>query len=137
MEVFKAVYRPLTAVLFFYEVFRVLFLVILLFIAPQEGPLTGILPVYISSNALFPIMALFVWLKPEEHRNYLTLYIAGKVIALVSFFAWQFFSSWEYIWVGNAARSILILGAYILLNVADIFSVCGAWLIKNKYRGGI
>jgi hypothetical protein len=130
-------YRPLTAVLFFYEVFRVLFLVILLLIPSLENSANGILSVYISSNALFPLMALFVWLKPEEHRNYLTLYIAGKVIILVSFFAWQFFSSWDYIWAGNATRSLLILGAYILLNLADALSVWGAWVIKNKYRGGI
>jgi hypothetical protein len=131
------VYRPLSAVLFFYEVFRVLFLVILLLIPHQEGSINGILPVYISSNALFPLMALFVWLKPEEHRSYLTLYIAGKLIVLFSFFAWHFFTTWDFIWAGNAARNILILGAYILINLADILSVWGAWKIKNKYRGGI
>ena len=130
-------FKPLAAVLFFYEVFRVLILVILLFITPQEGAFGGVLPVYISANALFPIMALFVWLKPEEYRGYITLYIAGKVIVLVSFFAWQFFSPREFMWVENAARNILVLGAYILLNLADILSVWGAWVIKNKYHGGI
>ena len=104
------VYRPLAAVLFFYEVFRVLFLVILLIMPSLESSVNGILPVYISSNALFPLMALFVWLKPEEHRNYLTLYIAGKFIALFSFFAWHFFATWDFIWAGNAASSIFILG---------------------------
>jgi hypothetical protein len=130
-------YRPLTAVLFFYEVFRVLFLVILLFIPLQGSSISGNLPVYISSNALFPLMALFVWLKPEEYSNYLTLYIAGKVIVLVSFIAWQFFSTQDFVWAGNAVRSILIWGAFILLNLADILSVWGAWIIKDKYRGGI
>ena len=123
--------------LFFYEVFRVLFLVIILLVPFRETSANEILPVYISSNALFPLMALFLWLKPEEYGNYITLYIAGKIIALVSFFAWQFLSPRDYIWAGNAARSILILGAYILLNLADILSVWGAWMIKNKYRGGI
>ena len=130
------VFRPLTAVLFFYEVFRILFLAILLLIPLQENSVNGILPVYISSNALFPLMALFVWLKPEEHRNYLPLYIAGKLIVLVSFFAWQAFSSRELMWSENAIRSVLILGGYILLNLVDIFTVWGAWTMKNKYFGG-
>jgi len=131
------VYRPLAVLLFFYEVFRILFLVILLFISPQENSIAGILPVYISSNALFPLMALFMWLKPAEHRNYITLYIAGKVIVLVSFFAWNFFSSWDILWFGIGIRSILILGAFVLLNLADALSVWGAWVMKNKYRGGV
>jgi hypothetical protein len=127
-------YRFLAAVLFFYEVFRILFLVILLFISPQETSLSAILPVYISSNALFPLMALFVWLRPLEHRNYLTLYIAGKIIIVVSFFAWQFFSSWDFVWFPDTVRIILVLGAYILLNFTDILSVWGAWAIKNRYK---
>ena len=131
------VYRPLTAVLFFYEVFRVLFLVVLLLVPLQENSINGFLPVYISSNALFPLMALFVWLKPEEHWNYLTLYIAGKVIVLFLFFVWQFFASWDFIWAGNAARSLVILGVLVLINLADCLSVWGAWRVKNKYRGGI
>jgi len=129
-------YRLLSAVLFFYEVLRIFFLVILHFISPQEGSFGGIFPVYISANALFPLMALFVWFKPLEHWNYLTLYIAGKIIVLASFFAWQFFSTWEFVWFGDAIRSILILGAFILLNVADALSVWGAWAIRNKYRRG-
>ena len=130
-------YRPLMAVLFFYEVFRVLFLVIVLFISPLEGSINGIMPVYISANALFPLMALFVWLSPKEHGNYLTLYIAGKVIVLFLFFTWQFFTTWDVVWAGNAARSIIILGIYIFINLADCLTVWGAWKIKNKYRGGI
>ena len=130
-------YRPLTAALFFYEVLKVLFMVILQFISPQESTAIGILPVYISSNALFPIMALFIWLKPEEYRNYITLYIAGKVITLVSFIAWLFFSPREFVWMVNIEKSVLVLGAYILLNLADILSILGAWAVKNKYRGGI
>ena len=131
------VYRLLAALLFFYECLRLLALVIFQIIAPSEGLVGGILPVYISSNALFPLMTLFVWLKPEEYRNYLSLFIAGKLIVLVSFFAWQFFSSSGYIFIEDAARSMIILGGYALLNLIDIITVWGAWAIKTKYRGGI
>jgi len=131
------VYRPLAIMLFFYEVFRVLFLAVILLMPLHEASANGILPVYISSNALFPLMALFFWLKPEEYGNYVTLYIAGKIIVLISFFAWQFLSLRDSMWIGFAARNGIIFGAYILLNLADVLSVWGAWIVKNKYRGGI
>ena len=130
-------YRPLAATLFFYECLRLLTLVTFFFIVPLEGFVSGILPVYLSSNALFPLMTLFAWIKPEEYRNFHNLYIAGKVIILVSFFAWQLFTPRDFLWLENAARSMLVLGGYMILNFTDILSVYGAWTIKNKYRGGI
>ena len=128
------IYRPLGAALFFYECVRLLLLVVFLFIVPQEGSESLILPVYLSSNALFPLITLFVWLRSEEYRNYLTLYIAGKIIALVSFYAWMLFSSREFSGVENAARTMLLLGGAIFISLADILSVWGAWMIKNKFR---
>ena len=89
---------------------------------------------YLSANALFPLMALFVWLRPEEYRNYLTLYMAGKIIAAVSFYAWGFFSSREFPGVENIVRSITLLGGSVFISLADILSVGGAWMLKNKYR---
>jgi len=89
------VYKPLRAGLFIYEIVRLFLLVVFMYLATVES---GFLPagsnsggffpcnVYLSSNALFPLMALFLWLKPEEYRGYLTLYMAGKAIAVVSFY---------------------------------------------------
>ena len=131
------VYRPLRVCLFFYECLRVLLLVVFLFIAPLEGSIDGsFFPylVYLSANALFPLMALFMWLRPWEYRNYLALYIAGKTIAVVSFLAWELFSSREYPGMGNIVRSIILLGGSVFLSLADILSVCGAWVLKNKYN---
>ena len=136
--------KPLPAALFIYECFRLLLLVIFLFIKPLPG--SGFLEgsavigaffpyiVYISSNALFPLMALFMWLRPEEYRNYITLYMAGKIIGVVSFYAWMAFSSREFPGTENIARSITLLGGSIFINLADILSVGGAWMLKNKYR---
>ena len=129
-------YQPLAAALFFYECLRLLMLVTFQIIEPPGGFISGILPVYLSSNAMFPLMALFLWLKPEEYRGFIALYMAGKWIAVISFFSWQIFSSRELLWVENAARSMILLGGYTLINFADIFTVWGAWKMKNKYRGG-
>ena len=142
-------FRPLRAALFIYECLRILLLVVLLFILPVEGGfpeegyfISGTGPsgtffpyiVYLSTNALFPLMTLFVWLKPAEHRNYLSLYIAGKIIAAVSFYAWGYFSTREFPGMENFVRSIALLGGSVLISLADILSVGGAWVLKNKLR---
>ena len=135
----------LAAMLFIYECFRLLLLVAFLFIVPplESGAIGAFFPyiVYISSNALFPLMALFVWLKPEKYRNYISLYMAGKIIGVVSFFAWMIFGSRDFPGIEHIARSITLLGGSLLINLADVLSVWGAWTLKNKYRraesGGI
>ena len=90
--------------------------------------------VYLSANALFPLMALFVLLRPREYQNYLTLYMAGKIIGVVSFYTWQFFSSREFPGAENIAKSITLLGGSVFVSLADTLSVGGAWMLKNKYR---
>ena len=101
--------------------------------APIEG---GDFPylAYLSANALFPLMALFVLIRPEEYRNYLTLYMAGKIIASVSFFAWEVLSTREFPGLGNLVNSMVLLGGSVFINLMDILSVGGAWMIKNKWR---
>ena len=90
--------------------------------------------VYLSANALFPLIALFVWLRPEEYRNYLALYMAGKIIAVISFYAWEFFSFREFLRAVNLIGSLALLGGSVLISFADILSVWGAWTLKNKFR---
>jgi len=138
---------PLAAALFFYECLRLSLLIVFLFISSSMGNagLAGgaFFPyiVYISSNALFPLMALFMWLRPGEYRNYITLYMAGKIIGVVSFYVWTIFSSREAPGLENMARVIALFGGSIFVNFADILSVWGAWALKNKYQkaesGGI
>ena len=145
MEVLKF----LRAGLFIYECLRILLLVVLLSIAPLENGISSengffsgsytsgaFFPylVYLSANALFPLMALFVWLRPEEYRNYLTLYMAGKIIGAVSFYAWGVFSSREFPGMENIVKSIVLMGGSIFICLADILSVGGAWALKRKYR---
>jgi hypothetical protein len=146
------VHRPLAA-LFFYEALRLLLLVVFLLVAPPGGGVrqaggvsmgyafaaesysSGAFFPYVASlsaNALFPLMALFAWLKPEEYRSYLTLYTAGKLIAVVSFFAWAFFSVREFPGVENLAKSRFLYRGGVYVNFADMLSVWGAWAIKKK-----
>ena len=90
--------------------------------------------VYLSSNALFPLMALFVWLKPAEYYNFLSLLIAGKIIGVVSFYAWQFFSTREILGFENLVINALVLWGSVIISLADILSLWGAWTLKNILR---
>jgi len=136
--------KPLRAALFFYEVLRIALLAAFLYILPMESPYSAnsygsYFPIfiYLSANILFPLMALFVWLRPEEHINYLDLYIAGKVIGTVLFIVWEIFSS-----SGRAARNfqdmesmikgMILLGGSVFLSLADTLSIWGAWTMKTK-----
>ena len=141
--------RPLGAGLFFYECLRILLLVVFLAIVPPYGgfPLESGIPegsfaggaffpyiVYLSSNALFPLMALFVWLRTEEYRNYLPLYMAGKFIVVLLFYIWAIFSHREFPGMEFVAKSMILWFGSILLSLADILSILGAWTINSRFR---
>ena len=135
-----SVSKPLAAGLFVYDCVRLLLLAAMLFAVPPSGVFPGdsgaFFPyiVYLSSNALFPLMSLFVRLRPQEYRNYLPLYMAGKIIAVVSFYAWMLLVPREIFGMGNVVLNIALLGTSIFINLADILSVWGAWTLKSKYR---
>ena len=129
-------YRGLAVALFIYEIIRLLLLVVFLFLLPQEYSGRAFFPnfVYLSANALFPLMTLFVWLNTAEYRNYIPLYMAGKIITVVSFFAWQFLSPREFPGMDSIMVTIILWGGSIFINLTDTLSVGGAWLLKNRIR---
>ena len=129
----KDIHRPLRTGLFFYECLRLLALVVFLLIA-SEVSFTESYSVYMTSNALFPMMALFIWLSPGEYRNYISLYIAGKIIMLISFYVWEIFSFREFLMSGNFAINLLLFGGNAILSLTDILSVWLAWTINKKLR---
>ena len=129
-----SVQRPLKAVIFIYEIIRFLLLALIISITPQpngDGALSPYL-VYLSVNALFPLMALFIWLNPEEYKNYLTLYMAGKIIGTVSFFIWEIFGSRNFTGRENIITGIIILGGIFFISFMDILSVWGALVLKKN-----
>ena len=142
--------RALRPILFFYEILRLLLLLVSLFIVSLENQENmAFFPylVYLSANAMFPLMALFMWLKPGEYRNYLSLYMAGKVIGVVSFYVWEFFSArgrasvygagfLEFSGAEAAAKTVVLLGGSVFLSLADVLSVWVAWALITKFRKG-
>jgi len=137
MDVSRDIYRPLRAGLFFYECLRLLLLVVFLFVTTMGNGLSvrGFpYLVYLSSNALFPLMVLFVWLKPDEYFSYLSLYVSGKIIALVTFYLWQIFSSQGFWEAENLVMSTFLLWGSVIVGLTDMLSLLGAWTLKNKIR---
>ena len=130
-------YRIGRAVLLIYECIRLLILVILFILASPETSSGGTFFPYItffSPNALFLLAALFVWLRPMDYRNFLSLYMAGKIISVLLFFAWGHFTDRRFSIEENMAiNQILLLGS-TFLNLADILSIGGAWFLNIKYR---
>jgi len=129
------VHRPLGAGLFAYECLRLLMLVFFLLFTSLESAISSSYTVYMSSNALFPLMALFFWLRPDEYSNYSTLYIAGKLVFLASFYTWEIFTLRDFVRDENFTKNIVLLGGGALISLADMLSVWGAWVINKKYRG--
>ncbi|MDR1902569.1 MAG: hypothetical protein LBQ88_09850 [Treponema sp.] len=111
-----------------YEILRIVVLVNLLTVflsRMEEGNLFPYL-VYTVPNALFPLMALFMWINIERYRPYISLYAAGKIIAVVSFLAW-FILSLDTIkaFVPASRAELILLGGAFLLAAGDILSIAG------------
>jgi hypothetical protein len=134
------VFKPLRAVFFVYEMLRLLTLAVFFAVfSPLEGAVKGgIFPflVYVTPNALFPLMTLFMWLRPKDYRNYLPLYMAGKVIAAAAFYGWGIFAlsspALEPLRIANWAEVFVLSGGSFVLNLFDVFSILGSWVLSRK-----
>jgi hypothetical protein len=134
------VFKPLRAVFFVYEMFRLLILAVFFAVfSPLEGAVKGgIFPflVYVTPNTLFLLMTLFMWLRPGDYRNYLPLYTAGKVIAAAAFYGWWVFAlsspAPEYSGTADWLEALVLFGGSFVLNLFDVASVLGSWALSRK-----
>ena len=130
-------FRPLGAALFFYECLRLLLLFAFLFIIPPGASLNGTFfpyTVFLSPNALFALITLFVWLRPGKYLNYLSLYMAGKTISVVLFFIWVIINPRQPIMGNSFIMTIILVGGSVFINIMDNLSILGAWKLNNYYR---
>ena len=90
--------------------------------------------VYGVPNALFLLMALFLWVNPLRYKAYNGLYISGKVLSIFAVLGWFFatrrFSSF-FENMGGLSRNIFFT---LVLLCIDIFSILAAvyFLVKDK-----
>ncbi|MDR1948296.1 MAG: hypothetical protein LBQ38_02785 [Spirochaetaceae bacterium] len=131
------VYRPLRLTLFIYDCIRLLLLIgfwviLLPFLGSEAAEAGRAFPilVYAAPNALFPLMALFLWLRFPDHEAYLSLYAAGKVIAVAAGLGWLFLAMPG---VEQDQLRRYVVGAWIIfLSIADTLSLAGCLLIRHR-----
>jgi hypothetical protein len=129
---------PLRLSLFIYDLIRLIMLISLLsvFGLPRAEGEGGVFPylVYAVPQALFPLMTLFIWIQFPAYESYIFLYIAGKTIGIVSFFAW-IIVSFQNILVAlttNIRGTPVIVGSALLLALTDALSIWGGIGLKTR-----
>ncbi|MDR1867087.1 MAG: hypothetical protein LBQ77_02330 [Treponema sp.] len=119
------VYKPLRVVLCIYEMIR-LVLVIQTVNSTATTSFEEPLVTYTVPNALFLLIAFFLLLRLNAFFPYIELYIAGKIIVIVSFFTWiivsLYISSWS-----------VFLFPFILFG-GDLLSLVAAIALRAKIR---
>ena len=89
--------------------------------------------VYAAPGALFPLMALFIWLDTDRYRAYLPLFAAGKCIVVVSLLGWSIVSQRFTITTGGELSGAKVL-EWIILS-GDFLAMAIILLInKNVHR---
>jgi hypothetical protein len=79
-----------------------------------------------ASAALFPLMALFIWLDSTRYRVYMPLFTAGKCIGIFSILGWSIIAGQVKISVvfsGAAAIESLLLYSYLFSLVVILLII--------------
>ena len=88
-------FRMVPAVIFIYDCSRLLFLVMVsgFFLRPEPDLKTINFPLmmFVSPNALFPLISFFLLIRFDVSKAYIPLYITGKALCLVCLTVWLFF----------------------------------------------
>jgi len=101
------------------ECIRIMILIYVLF-SRNDLDLTAKI-IYSAPGALFPLMALFIWLDTIRYRAYLPLFAAGKCIGIFIFLLWFIIS-----------KQVTIMGSFILSG--DLFALAAVLLIIRDNR---
>ena len=116
--------------LFLYECMRIMMLAAVLILRPNGGDFLGQLA-YTAPSALFPIMALFVWLDSERYRAYLPLFAAGKCIGITTLLGWSIVSG-QVTMIGRFMGAVVF--AEIVLISGDLLTIAAVFLIYKDNR---
>jgi len=118
------------SVLFIYECIRVMVLAAVL-VLNETDPSLFTKMVLAAPGALFPLMALFLWLDTERYKEYLPLFAAGKGIGIFTLLGW-FIVSQKVTMIGSF-HGIAIIAELLLLS-GDLFALAAVFLIIKDVR---
>jgi hypothetical protein len=131
-------YRPLRLVFFVYDSIRLAVMTSLLvtFMQPASLHESGLFPYvfYAVPNGLFPLMSFFLCVNLSAYKPFLALYMAGKILAVVSVLAWIIFSlpRVSLVFSGDGHSIFAVVGTALLLSVGDALSVLGGAVLKKR-----
>ncbi|GHV85117.1 hypothetical protein AGMMS50230_07250 [Spirochaetia bacterium] len=137
--------RTVQTAVFIYDCSRLIFLLMLLvsYLKQEADPVLfrGLpLPymMYTAPNALFPLMALFLFLNFDTFRVYVPLYITGKSLSLLCMLIWLFFALQQFVFTAGGFSGQILLGALsrvlwaVFLCAADIGTIMGMLVMREE-----
>jgi hypothetical protein len=130
-------YRPLRLIFFIYDSVRLIVMtsILVVFIQPASLHDGGVFPYmfYTVPNSLFPLMSLFLWVNLGAYKPFIALYMAGKILAVVSVFAWLMFSLplISASFLEGRRATVIVAGTALFLSAGDALSVLGGAILKK------
>jgi hypothetical protein len=101
-------------VVFLYEAVKLMVIAVILI---MQGNIPGLLTNILLSapGALFPLMALFIWIDADRYKAYLPLFSAGKCISISLLTGWLI-----------AVQQVTMIGKLFSVSVyAELVLLCG------------
>jgi hypothetical protein len=86
---------------------------------------------FAASGALFPLMALFIWLDTGRYKEYLPLFMAGKCIGIFLLLGW-FIIFRQATMIGSIFGSAIYAEALLLCG--DFVSLGAVFLINKDIK---
>jgi hypothetical protein len=114
--------------LFVYECVRIILLAFTLLYLQQGLDFFPWLA-FIAPGALFPLMALFLWLDVNHYRAYIPLFIAGKCISIFVLLCWSVITIYRTI-IGGAIGYYIMTEAIFLSG--DLIALAAILFIYNR-----
>ena len=128
---YMGIIRVLKPALFVYEAVRIIILALtLMFFLPGDSAIPWL--AFASPGALFPLMALFLWLDIFRYKAYLPLYIAGKCIGIFLLLGFSIVSGGFTII--NEFRGANVYAEFIFLS-GDLLAFAGIlFIFMNRHK---
>ena len=105
--------------LFVYECIRIVLIAFALYLQRSGG--FSVKVIYTAPCALYPLMALFIWIDANRHKAYVPLFMAGKCIGIFMLLGWSIIT-----------RQVTMIESFILSG--DFFSLAAALMINRDFQ---
>jgi hypothetical protein len=122
--------RFLKPIVFVFECIKLVVIITILII---QGNLPGLfIKILLTApEALFPLMALFIWLDTDRYKEYIPLFLAGKCIGIFLLLDWFIFSG-QVTMIGKMFGSAVY--AEMILLCGDLLSLGAVFFISKDIK---